>query len=50
MGMVGVNIGLLSACENLFGGVEESGYGRKAGRQGIQEYLSVKSMFINVAV
>jgi succinate-semialdehyde dehydrogenase/glutarate-semialdehyde dehydrogenase len=49
VGMVGVNLGLLSACESPFGGVKESGYGRKGGRQGIQEYLTVKSMLINVA-
>lgn len=49
VGMVGVNLGLLSACENPFGGVKESGYGREGGRQGIEEYLVVKSMFINVA-
>ena len=49
VGMVGVNIGLLSASENPFGGVKESGYGREGGRQGIEEYLSLKSMFINVA-
>lgn len=49
VGMVGVNLGLLSACESPFGGVKESGYGREGGRQGIQEYLSVKSMLINVA-
>lgn len=48
-GMVGVNIGLLSACENPFGGVKESGYGREGGRQGIEEYLTVKSVFMNVA-
>jgi succinate-semialdehyde dehydrogenase/glutarate-semialdehyde dehydrogenase len=48
VGMVGVNIGLLSACENPFGGVKESGYGREGGRQGILEYMAVKSMFINV--
>lgn len=47
-GMVGVNLGLLSACESPFGGVKESGFGREGGRQGIQEYLSVKSMLINV--
>lgn len=46
VGMVGVNLGLLSACESPFGGVKESGDG---GRQGIQEYLVVKSMLINVA-
>lgn len=33
VGMVGVNIGLLSASENPFGGVKESGYGREGGRQ-----------------
>ncbi|KAK5446619.1 hypothetical protein LTS15_009551 [Exophiala xenobiotica] len=49
VGMVGVNLGLLSACESPFGGVKESGYGREGGRQGIDEYLSVKSMLINVA-
>lgn len=30
-------------------GVKESGYGREGGRQGIEEYLSVKSIFMNVA-
>jgi succinate-semialdehyde dehydrogenase/glutarate-semialdehyde dehydrogenase len=49
VGMVGVNLGLLSACESPFGGVTESGYGREGGRQGIQEYLTVKSMLVNVA-
>lgn len=49
VGMVGVNLGLLSACESPFGGVKESGYGREGGRQGIEEYLVVKSMLINVA-
>lgn len=49
VGMVGVNLGLLSACESPFGGVKMSGYGREGGRQGIEEYLTVKSMLINVA-
>ncbi|KAK5096416.1 hypothetical protein LTS08_007672 [Lithohypha guttulata] len=49
VGMVGVNLGLLSACESPFGGVKMSGYGREGGRQGIDEYLTVKSMLINVA-
>ena len=48
VGMVGVNLGLLSACESPFGGVKESGYGREGGRQGIEEYLTTKSMLINV--
>lgn len=49
VGMVGVNLGLLSACESPFGGVKMSGYGREGGRQGIDEYLTLKSMLINVA-
>lgn len=49
VGMVGVNQGMLSAAENPFGGVKESGYGREGGREGIQEYLAVKSMLINVS-
>lgn len=48
VGMVGVNLGLLSAAESPFGGVKESGYGREGGRQGIEEYMTVKSMLINV--
>ncbi|OAL33185.1 hypothetical protein AYO20_07502 [Fonsecaea nubica] len=49
VGVVGVNIGLLSAAENPFGGVKQSGFGREGGRQGIDEYLVLKSMFLNVA-
>ncbi|KAF7194598.1 Glutarate-semialdehyde dehydrogenase [Pseudocercospora fuligena] len=49
VGMVGVNLGLLSACESPFGGVKGSGFGREGGTQGIDEYLVVKSMLINVA-
>jgi succinate-semialdehyde dehydrogenase / glutarate-semialdehyde dehydrogenase len=49
VGMVGVNLGLLSACENPFGGVTQSGFGREGGRQGIAEYLCLKCVFFNVA-
>lgn len=48
VGMVGVNLGLLSAAESPFGGVKQSGFGREGGRQGIEEYMTVKSMLINV--
>ncbi|KAH0836038.1 Glutarate-semialdehyde dehydrogenase DavD [Fonsecaea pedrosoi] len=48
VGMVGVNLGLLSAAENPFGGVKESGYGKEGGRQGIDEYMHQKSIFIDV--
>lgn len=49
VGMVGVNLGLLSACESPFGGVKESGFGREGGLHGIEEYTAVKSMLMNVA-
>jgi succinate-semialdehyde dehydrogenase/glutarate-semialdehyde dehydrogenase len=65
VGMVGVNLGMLSACESPFGGksvalfyenyftnmclgVKESEYGREGGRDGIDEYLTVKSIIIYV--
>lgn len=48
VGMVGVNLGMLSACESPFGGVKESGHGREGGRHGISEYLAVKSMLVKV--
>lgn len=47
--MVGINLGMLSACESPFGGVKQSGFGREGGRHGIDEYTSVKSMIINVS-
>ncbi|KAH8807136.1 succinate-semialdehyde dehydrogenase [Xylogone sp. PMI_703] len=49
VGLVGVNIGLLSAAENPFGGVKQSGFGKEGGREGIDEYLVTKSIFLNVA-
>ncbi|KAF4470702.1 succinate-semialdehyde dehydrogenase (NADP+) [Fusarium albosuccineum] len=48
VGMVGVNTGLLSACESPFGGVKESGYGREGGAHGIDEYLATKSILMKV--
>ena len=50
VGMVGVNLGMLSACESPFGGVKGSGFGREGGTQGIDEYLVTKAMLINVAM
>ncbi|CAG8372921.1 unnamed protein product [Penicillium salamii] len=48
VGMVGVNVGMLSACESPFGGVKDSGYGREGGTQGIEDHLSVKSILLDV--
>jgi succinate-semialdehyde dehydrogenase/glutarate-semialdehyde dehydrogenase len=41
-GMVGLNQGLVSNAAAPFGGVKHSGFGREGGREGIDEYLSIK--------
>jgi succinate-semialdehyde dehydrogenase/glutarate-semialdehyde dehydrogenase len=41
-GMVGLNQGMVSNAAAPFGGVKQSGFGREGGREGIEEYLSVK--------
>ncbi|WP_067713862.1 NAD-dependent succinate-semialdehyde dehydrogenase [Nocardia yamanashiensis] len=41
-GMVGVNRGIISDVAAPFGGVKESGLGREAGTEGIEEYLETK--------
>src|SRR5579862_2513420 len=47
-GMVGLNQGLVSNAAAPFGGVKQSGFGREGGREGIDEYLSLK--YIGMAV
>lgn len=49
VGMVGINLGMLSACESPFGGVKDSGYGREGGTQGLAEYMTVKSILVDVS-
>jgi succinate-semialdehyde dehydrogenase / glutarate-semialdehyde dehydrogenase len=41
-GMVGLNQGMVSNPAAPFGGVKASGFGREGGREGIDEYVSVK--------
>ncbi|MFE7722014.1 NAD-dependent succinate-semialdehyde dehydrogenase [Nocardia rhizosphaerihabitans] len=41
-GMVGVNRGIISDVAAPFGGVKQSGLGREAGVEGIEEYLETK--------
>ncbi|MBU1224467.1 MAG: NAD-dependent succinate-semialdehyde dehydrogenase [Gammaproteobacteria bacterium] len=46
-GMVGINAGVISTAEAVFGGVKQSGLGREGGRSGIDEYL--ESKYLNLA-
>ncbi|VUC34758.1 unnamed protein product [Clonostachys rosea] len=43
-GMVGVNVGMMSAAETPFGGVKESGYGREGSKYGLDEYQTIKAV------
>ena len=45
-GMVGVNTGLMTACESPFGGIKESGVGIEGSRYGLAEYQNVKGVTI----
>ncbi|KIX98036.1 uncharacterized protein Z520_06115 [Fonsecaea multimorphosa CBS 102226] len=47
-GMVGVRVGLISACEQPFGGVKESGVGREGGRDALDEYTEIKSITVGL--
>jgi succinate-semialdehyde dehydrogenase / glutarate-semialdehyde dehydrogenase len=47
-GMVGLNQGYVSNPAAPFGGVKKSGFGREGGREGIQEYLDVKYVAMNI--
>jgi succinate-semialdehyde dehydrogenase / glutarate-semialdehyde dehydrogenase len=48
VGMLGLNKGLVSNPAAPFGGVKESGFGREGGREGIDEYLSVKYIAVDL--
>ena len=44
VGMLGINVGLVSNPAAPFGGIKESGLGREGGRTGIEEYLEQRYM------
>ncbi|TDQ39631.1 succinate semialdehyde dehydrogenase [Thiopseudomonas denitrificans] len=47
-GMVGINTGLISNEVAPFGGIKSSGLGREGSRYGIEEYLEIKYININL--
>jgi succinate-semialdehyde dehydrogenase / glutarate-semialdehyde dehydrogenase len=47
-GMVGLNQGMVSNAGAPFGGVKQSGLGREGGTVGIDEYLEIKYVAMNV--
>jgi len=47
-GIVGINEGIISNEMAPFGGVKESGSGREGSKYGIQDYLEIKYMCLNI--
>ena len=47
-GMVGINTGLISNEVAPFGGVKLSGLGREGSKYGVEEYLEMKYMCLDV--
>jgi succinate-semialdehyde dehydrogenase/glutarate-semialdehyde dehydrogenase len=47
-GMVGLNQGMVSNPAAPFGGVKQSGIGREGGKEGIEEYLEIKYVAMNL--
>ena len=46
--MVGLNQGIVSNPAAPFGGVKQSGFGREGGAEGIEEYLEIKYVAMNM--
>jgi succinate-semialdehyde dehydrogenase/glutarate-semialdehyde dehydrogenase len=46
VGMVGCRVGLISACEQPFSGVKDSGFGIEGSSHALKEYVNVKSITI----
>ncbi len=47
-GMVGVNTGVMSSESAPFGGIKESGIGREGSKYGIEEYLEIKYICMDI--
>ncbi|HEY2769711.1 MAG TPA: NAD-dependent succinate-semialdehyde dehydrogenase [Solirubrobacteraceae bacterium] len=47
-GMIGLNQGMVSNPAAPFGGIKQSGFGREGGPEGIDEYLEIKYVAVNL--
>ena len=48
-GMVGINTGLISNEVSPFGGIKQSGLGREGSQYGIEDYLEIKYMCLDLS-
>jgi len=48
-GIVGINTGLISTAVAPFGGVKESGIGREGSKYGIDDFVEIKYLCMNVS-
>jgi succinate-semialdehyde dehydrogenase/glutarate-semialdehyde dehydrogenase len=46
--MVGINTGIMSNEAAPFGGMKQSGFGREGSKYGIEEYLEIKYLCMNI--
>lgn len=47
--MIGINTGMISNEVAPFGGVKQSGLGKEGSRYGIEDYLKVKYLCVDIA-
>ena len=47
-GIVGINTGIISNEVGPFGGVKQSGLGREGSKYGIEEYLEIKYLCVDL--
>jgi succinate-semialdehyde dehydrogenase / glutarate-semialdehyde dehydrogenase len=47
-GVIGLNDGMPGTAQAPFGGMNQSGYGREGGHQGIQDYLEEKYISLGI--
>ena len=46
-GMIGINTTTITSSQSPFGGINESGYGKEGGKEGLEEYLISKYVTIS---